>query len=71
MTPVCQPEDEGRGTSKATGLIALETISLVGNLIGKQVVGLPTFPLLIKKIGFTVIITITESVSRFANLLKL
>ena len=33
---------------------------------------LPTiFPLLIKKIGFIVLIVITKSVSRFANLLKL
>jgi hypothetical protein len=32
---------------------------------------LPTiFPLLIKKIGFIVLIVITKSVSRFANLLK-
>ena len=61
-----------RKTSKATKLIALETISLVGNLIRKQLVCFPTiFPLLIDKTGSTMIIMITSCVSRFANLLKL
>jgi hypothetical protein len=44
----------------------------MGNLIRKQLVYLPTiFPPLIDKIGFFMIITITERMSRFANLLKL
>jgi hypothetical protein len=53
----------------------LETLFLkqfkLEHLIEKQLAYVPTiFPLLIKKIGFTVLIIITDCVSRFANLLK-
>lgn len=53
------------GTSKATGLIGLETSD-------QKTVRLLShyFPTLIEKIRYTVLTIITGCVSRFANLLK-